>query len=135
MSAFIVKDRTIDVIVGYLNYYCITDEEIKRLVKLAGFELPLDCTRLGVAMLDLNTKAYNFRYNVQEKPHEYRPVNEMACSDIVAVKQIKCWLYQCSEGEEFEDTKLYQVFSKIGVYLLKKIVRSLPAYEKAPWGL
>lgn len=133
MSAFIVRHSTIDSIINYLNYCYITDKEIKRLINLGGYKFPLFKRELGQAMISLNTEAVNFRYEEKIDLGFYEPVNGIACTDLVALKLIKCWIYQCSEGKQFEDTQLYQIFKEIEYHILNKIVTSSKAYENAPW--
>jgi hypothetical protein len=52
---------------------------------------------------------------------------------VTAYKAISCLLYQCAEGD-VPECPLYQDLERLAARLAADIVRSLPEYEKAPWG-
>jgi hypothetical protein len=46
---------------------------------------------------------------------------------------MKCWLYQCAEGD-VPERELYTFFADVvEKYLLRKIVYNLPEYDQAEW--
>lgn len=136
MSAFLVEDRTINKILTHIR------EEIR---KSKGFEnkfkTELGITfdenwerKLGQKMLDLNQLALGYRYgdDKQELNYTFSPV---LCTPIQAYKALRCWLYQCREGEIPEESKLYKFFDEIVVgYIAKSIITSTLEYRKAEWG-
>jgi hypothetical protein len=140
MSAFMVEDKTINRVVTWLR------DEIKHMYfipkKLA--ELGIDTGKpgweeqLGQAMFQLNIDGVTARYGKGEA-ESFRPLNykyspTYALTAYQVLKSLQCWLYQCTEGE-VPETELYKLFDQdIKVYLMSKIIDSLPAYEKAEWG-
>jgi len=134
MSAYIVENETIDRIINYFRVEYEKEGYIKQLLDMADLSFPRDFGRLGQAMLTLNTMAVNYRYNENTKPPVYKFRLMPPPEDVQAVKSLQCFLYQCSEGEQFEETKLFKILEKAMRWIMKKIVISLPAYEKAVWG-
>jgi hypothetical protein len=50
------------------------------------------------------------------------------------LKSLRCWLYQCSEGQVVKEP-LYRFFNDVvEPYLMSKIICALPEYEQAHWG-
>jgi len=98
------------------------------------YELPKQVEKLGQDMIDLNYGAVNERYSEDEKPVGFKRIRKVPASDIQTVKSLQCYLYQCTEGDKFENSKLYQGLRRIEEHLLNEIVTSLPAYGKAVWG-
>jgi hypothetical protein len=134
MSAYIVESITVDRILNYLRVEYEKEGYIKHLLDMTGLSFPRDFKKLGQAMLTLNTMAVNYRYNENTKPPLYKFRLMPPPDDIQAVKSLQCFLYQCTEGEQFEETKLFKILEKAMRWIMKKIVTSLPAYEKAVWG-
>jgi hypothetical protein len=105
--------------------------------------LPVDTTKpqweeaLGNAMFQLNIAAVNARYGDGGARHfrklEYQYQPEYA-TKIQVYKSLRCWLYQCTEGDVFK-RPLYQAFdSLIADYLMRQIIADLPEYQNAVWG-
>ena len=134
MSAFIVSQKSVNQIIDYIAWVSNKDPYILRILKTAGYELPLAVETLGQDMINLNYGAVNERYSSTEEPEKFQRVKDMPLSNIQVLKSVQCYLYQCTEGEDFETSKLYQAIRRIEEHLLNEIVTSLPAYKKAVWG-
>ena len=102
-------------------------------IQLAELGLAGNPGKLGRAMLEMNVDAVNQRYgdntNPLVLPYRYYP---QPVSRIQGLKSLKCWLYQCTEGN-VPQQKLFQVMEKFGHFLADEIIYSLPAYNNAEW--
>lgn len=136
MSSFIVEDKTINSIVFHL---CSDKDSHYVTSKFSIGELIAHPKELGEEMYKLNLAAVEDRYGdyaaltmgaVSGKDYRYRPVN---ASPVQTLKNLQCWLYQCSEGE-VPDSPLYKMMTAYASELAKDIVRALPEYDKASWG-
>jgi len=134
MSAFIVSQKTVNRIIDYIAWNSNKDLYMLRILNNAGYKLPDDVIKLGQDMVALNYGAVNERYSEEEKPEKFQRIRNLRASLIQTVKSLQCFLYQCTEGEDFENSKLYQGLRRLEEHLLNEIVTSLPAYEKAVWG-
>src|ERR1700732_4899161 len=107
MSAFVVEDKTINRIFGWLNnhdnqhtLHCVLRAADICVQDNASLPWPQDWhERLGVSMFTLNCDAVDSRYG-SNQAQEFRPLNysftyEQA-SEIQVLKSLQCWLYQCS---------------------------------------
>ena len=140
MSAFLVEDNTINRIVEWLSW------EVTRSPRLRlSIEHTLGITtrgtsweqELGQAMVQLNCDAVTDRYGEGEAAkfrtldYRYQPTHG---SEIQVLKSLRCWLYQCREGE-VPTQPLYRFFDEVvEPYLMTKIICALPEYEAAAWG-
>ena len=134
MSAFIVSQKTVNRIIDYIAWVSNKDPYMLRILNNAGYKLPDDVFKLGQDMIQLNYGAVNQRYSEDEIPEKFQRIRNMPVSSIQTVKSLQCYLYQCTEGEEFETSSLYQGLRRLEEHLLNEIITSLPAYEKAVWG-
>jgi hypothetical protein len=142
MSAFIVEDKTINTVVTWLALEIgLSDGYVlRKKVKRLGYNYHTYSWLQTLAndMFQLNVDGVNARYGNGEA-EKFRPLNFKYQSHYVltttqVLKSLQCWLYQCAEGE-VPKTKLYKFFDTFVVmHLLKKIVYSLPEYDKANWG-
>jgi hypothetical protein len=140
MSAFLVEDKTINTIVNWLIREQFYFSEIPQKLRTLGFEpaVVAFAEALGQAMFQLNIKAVDARYGKGEaatfRKLDYRYHVTEPVPLVQVVKSLRCWLYQCCEGD-VPETELYQLFDDdIMLYLLNKIVTELPEYEVADWG-
>lgn len=147
MSSFQVSTSCVDAIVGVVlhlgsdqllpTFDSYADDNVKR---YAG-------TKLGQALQDLNVAAVNYRYSSNDESPRYLYTKKVYNSNVKSfrgtgdsrtaalvrcLKAIRCWSYQCSEGE-FESILFVQM-KEFLAGLAGTIVSSLPAYESAPWG-
>jgi hypothetical protein len=138
MSAFLVDKKTIDKILTDLDKavrIASTWAEKKLETKLG-----IDCndptwkTKLGQRMFDLNQLALEYRYGDQKKELIYK-FQTVPCTKVQAFKALQCWIYQCTEGNIPEDSKLYDFFDNVLVpEWAESIAIRTPEYEQAEWG-
>lgn len=137
MSAFVVKDKTINRVVTFLSMGRDLDW-IRRLLASNGYDLETDTGKKKLAddMFSLNVKGVDARYGEGEANH-FRPLNfayrlEPHFSTITAYKSLGCWLYQCQEGDIAEESALYKLMSQVKGLIAEHIVSGLAEYDKAP---
>jgi hypothetical protein len=128
VSAYVVDDRTIHRIVTRLSF-----REALDLAAAAGTRA--DDAALGRALFDLNVRAVDARYGAGEaatfRDLDYRHRPEL-CSDVQALKSLRCLLYQCSEGD-VPETPLYKALDELSHAWALEIVEALPAWAAAQW--
>jgi hypothetical protein len=140
MSAFLVEDKTINNIVNWLRremneLYCIPPK-LKKLgidTTAAGWS-----EDLGRAMFQLNITAVEARYGngeaVRFRKLDYRYDETEPVPLVQVLKSLRCWLYQCLEGD-IPESVLYKLFYRdVRPYLMGKIIDTLPEYNEAEWG-
>jgi hypothetical protein len=139
MSAFLVEKKTIDRILSLVASEC---RRSKWFTKELTEKLNADVSeahwrdRLGQKMWDLNQLSLGYRYGDKKEDLRYFFDDVSGYTNQFQMfKSLKCWLYQCAEGESPEKSVLYRVFShEISLYLAMRIVQSTPEYEQAEWG-
>lgn len=138
MSAFIVEDKTINKVVTKIAYDR-DGEWQKRQFKEKGYDLDTveGKNKLGWDMFALNIRAVNMRYE-DGHAEDFRPLNykfmlEGNFPKVSVLKSLKCWLYQCSEGD-CDKSDLYKMMDNLANSWAYDIVSSLPEYDKAVWG-
>ena len=63
--------------------------------------------------------------------YSYKPAHG---TEIQVLKSLRCWLYQCTEGQVVKEP-LYRFFNDVvEQYLMSTIICALPEYEQAAWG-
>jgi hypothetical protein len=140
MSAYMVRDETINRVISWLSWEITRSEWLKRKVTDT---LRLDTNKpnweeiLGLAMFELNIQGVNERYGEGEA-QKFRKLNYHYIpahgSNIQVLKSLQCWLYQCMEGEVIKKP-LYQFFGTIvEPHLMSSIISDLPEYKRAEWG-
>jgi hypothetical protein len=140
MSAYMVRDETINRVITWLSWEITRSDWLKRKV---DEELHLDLSKsnweeeLGHAMFQLNIDGVNERYGEGEAQkfrklnYHYTPAHG---SNIQVLKSLQCWLYQCMEGEVIKKP-LYQFFDiVVEPHLMRSIISDLPEYNRAEWG-
>ena len=139
MSAFVVRDETINKIVTFLANDRECDYIRRHIAKKLGIVLSYGDgpATLGNLMFSLNCEAVNERYG-ENQASEFRPLNyrftpEIHATMMSAFKQLECWLYQCSEGNIPENNELYKVMDEIAGDIARKLVHHSAAYENSPW--
>jgi hypothetical protein len=134
MSSFIVDDKTINSIVSFM----FADKDSQRTIEaLSAKGIATRPQDLGEEMYKLNLAAVEDRYGDyaagQMCDLDYRYRKMSAGSKVQVLKNLRCWLYQCSEGE-IPETPLYQLMETYSGKLALNIVRTLPEYDTANWG-
>ena len=128
MSAYIVEKATIDRIVTYLE-----TNEVRREIE-DYFRYPTlrgTCAEQGQRLWTLNVRAVDARYEETNPVELYRHESNH-CSKTQTLKSLRCFLYQCSEGD-IPETPLYKDLSALADRLTMSIVEDLPEYESAQW--
>jgi len=147
MSAYVVDDKTINNIVSSLDHArangshtCPTPKNI--FTHLVDGEIViLTPKELGQRMRDLNEDAVRYRYpdgilpgpctkDGKLKPYHYQFMP--ATTPIRLLKSIRCFLYQCSEGD-FDKCDLFKALDKYSLELAYHIVTNSKEYDDAPW--
>jgi hypothetical protein len=133
MSAFIVQNSSIDRIVTFLSNH--KDSYIRKPFQVLGYHLELeaDCERLAFDLFAMNCDAVDDRYGKGKTLYpSYSFFPEAPVSDLMIYKHIRCFLYQCSEGN-VPDRALYIAVKELRFHLAEDIVYKLPEYEELPW--
>lgn len=132
MSAFVVEDKTINNVVGFLNDS--RNRDLRKIVLEAAQLTDADerwHEKLGASMAIMNQDAVNQRYGENDEAH-YEFHFELA-DDIQVYKSLQCWLYQCCEGD-VPERPLYRAFGELERRIGNRIIQRLPRYESAVWG-
>ena len=132
MSSYIVEPETINRVITFLvndGEARYTADSLNGLLRDKGG----DPASIGQAMMDLNIMAVDYRYREKNERtiHAYDPE---PCDIFQALKSLRCWLYQCSEGNIPEEEELYKIMDDYADRLAYRIVSALPQYDAANWG-
>ncbi len=139
MSAYIVEDSTINAVVSFLaiNRRGSGDWLRRQILAETGCDLQTQDgkERLGAAMFALNCNAVEQRYGTGQAK-EFRDLNyqfslNISVNKFSAYKSLKCWLYQCAEGDVPESSLLFAAMSRVKGEMADDIVSSLAQYESA----
>lgn len=140
MSAYIVDDKTINRIITFIDGHMHgtdllsfeTKKILKELLGIEAFKSQKDLEVFGNVLLLMNKKAVDERYkeinNIEEL--KYKPEH---ASTIQVLKSLRCYLYQCMEGD-IPENRIYKTMRKIEDIIEYDIIDKLPEYEKAEWG-
>ena len=94
--------------------------------------------RLGRELRELNRQAYCYRYAMTCPPYEAdRTPFALTFKDRAPLQMYqaaRCWLYQCSEGDQFTQSDLYRTVDGAMQRLAAKIVSDLIDMTGVPWG-
>ena len=144
MSAFVVSNKTINRTVSYMDqhgdgYSHSNRSALPRALEEQGlrYEGP---EALGAAMNALNVEAVKQRYPGDKteddlpgicgpKDYAYR---FQLCNRFQALKNLQCWLYQCSEGDVPEHP-LFKALESMSNSIAHAIVVEMDEYDKAEW--
>lgn len=133
MSAFLVSERTISVIVMTLSEFLTDNHFLLEKASVLDVDIisPSWKEKLGNSLFELNCEALHQRYNDEEFPlfqfqHRHAP------SLIQAYKSLQCFLYQCSEGN-VPETKLFKFMEEFLHILANRIIINSSTYEEAKW--
>ena len=133
MSAFLVSEKTISVIVTTLSEILNDNSSLQEKASALSIDVisPYWQEKLADALFELNCEALHQRYGDKEFPlFQYQPIHTRSLVEVY--KSLQCFLYQCSEGN-VPDTKLFKFMEEFSYRLAHRIVMHLPAYEKAEW--
>ena len=138
MSAFIVKDETINGLLSFLNQNDRCGYGFRQL----GYQLTNreSLQELASALYLLNCDAVDERYGkgtaaedeADAPTFEFKQVYNVTA--VQAYKAARCLRYQCSEGN-VPDRPLYKALDNEIQMLADFIISAMPEYEAAQWGL
>jgi hypothetical protein len=144
MSAFIVEDKVINDIVGFIHTKAMGDNcdfrwMIRPFVKEGYLISQTDGARqLAEDMYKLNCNAIGQRYS-EKAIKEFSPAgftyrHTFQPNIYQVIKSIRCFIYQCSEGDINEETQpLYKALHELSMSLCYHIVSRSPEYEACNW--
>ena len=135
MSAFVVKDETIDLIIAGLKYAAQYGGYSNPLPTPTNPALDFDSpAEFGASLRRMNVDSVLARYGDEEgnSPYHYTPI--VPPSAIQLYKSIQCFLYQCNEGDKITRRRLFKALAKYATDIAVHIVNHSAAYEAAKWG-
>ncbi len=147
MSAFVVEDNTINRVVSWINEIGMAGRShdkshlIRRLSQM-GYHLDTDlgCKRLAEEMFTLNCDSIEQRYG-EGQAKEFRPLDfafeyqspPRRGTIYQILKSLRCFLYQCCEGNIPEQNALYVALDRLSLEIAFDIVSRLPVYDAVEW--
>jgi len=136
MSAFVVEDQVINRVLAFLSQHNGRIPNLLMQELGVNIHLAEETAKLGQSMIELNCNAVEQRYGGGEAKR-FRELNYSLRREptniIQAYKSLRCWLYQCAEGDVPETSLLYATMSRISDMLAHEIVQNLPQYDRAAW--
>ena len=93
---------------------------------------------LGQAMLNINVAAVNNRYFESdhvptESGHVFQYTFKHQANIWQVLKSLDCFLYQCSEGNVPEKSRLYAALTRVADTIRRAIIDTDERYDKAQW--
>ena len=124
MSAYVVNDETISVLVDAFERFTDRDREYDFYPKEKGWLIDLNKERqaMGQALLDYNYKSVNYRYNENEKPRKfvYRCLEDSYKLNII-IGCIHCYNYQACEPDDYYESIIYKNLQRLKEIMLDRI--------------
>jgi hypothetical protein len=145
MSSFIVGSGTINQVLVYLqsNARDPMSNHVSKALEQFGFNYNLERSEslkaLGEAMMELNLKGVEACYNKRAEEmfegiaYDF-DLGYHLPDKIQSLKSLRCFLYQCTEGDIPKTSKLFQALQEVSNRLAHDIVQDLPQWEDARWG-
>lgn len=144
MSAFVVNDQTINVIVKAAAKH-LTKRDGRMMAFYQDSETNwMTPTELGQNLLKENYRSVEHRYNDESedtwKMYKYKDPghtithNEKhynSTDPMMVLKLISCLEYQSCETDDWRETPAYKILKGIE----NRLISALPGYDDAPWGL
>ncbi|MEK6794904.1 MAG: hypothetical protein AABZ39_09015 [Spirochaetota bacterium] len=132
MSAYIVNDSVINRIAALLSDDEFGPERIiSDSIKKLGYSAFDHPEQLARHMHNLNRFAMNERYG-RKLPYTHRYKAVLARDTYQILKDIQCFMYQCSEGRATK-TRLFKAFENVENDLAHELVRMTEEYKNAKW--
>ena len=134
MSAYMVSDKQIDVLVGYMiknnvNYY-VNDNRVEVSIQSAS--------EIGQILVDENYRSVNERYQERTEGHfgkpeiyKFNPKTGPLPDAVTMLKLCNNYRYQACENDNYEASVAFQIIDAIK----EEAIRKLPGYDAAPWGI
>lgn len=132
MSAFLVEDKTINIILS--GFEAARNDRggkygyLGKNLKAAMAEPEI----LGERLQAMNEDALKARYG-DEPAGGFEYVYFLIPNRYQLLKSLRCFLYQCSEGD-VPNTQLFKDVEEFAGNLALAIIEDSPEYEKANWG-
>jgi len=142
MSSYIVSDTTINYFLNWMwaNAQATDNRWKYKELGTLGYDISRinELPELGQALFAMNIRAVNARYP-GGKAEDFRPLDyqfrSMAATDVYqAIKAVKCFLYQCSEGD-IDKSPLYQAMERISLEIMEAVFTKSPKYDAAQWDI
>lgn len=149
MSAFVVETKTIDRIVSHFVLVRGQEVLLEKAKKDFGFNLERKAVMqfmgkpfpekgiqdFALALYRMNYQAVNERYQENGVPPsaEGFTCRITVSTPIQALKALKCFIYQCSEGN-VPESPLYKFVDELCGAWAMDIIRRMPEYDQADWG-
>ena len=132
MSAYIVSNETISALVRGFEIYntrLLADDYIQNTSWI--IDLNEERQKMGQALLNLNTKSVNYRYNEDEPApkFEFKDVEVNPC---IIYGCIQCYNYQTCELDDYYQSQVYKSLQDLKENMLKRVVED--QYGEYPWG-
>jgi len=143
MSAFIVDDSAINRVVSHIYMHAGRNSMlgVSYMRALENYPLHLNegLNKLADDMFKLNVLAVDIRYpsdpdvksEIDEFQYKFTP-DTGSLHQVLA--SLRCWLYQCSEGDIPETSELYEAMTKIKHSLAYEIIDASPEWKATTWG-
>ena len=134
MSAYIVSDKTINVIIDWVATHSQFDSHLY-LSRDEVFNLRdrRDLQRLAEILKAENQRSVNYRYGedlpVDSITFQRSPFRRMTAVEIL--KLCDCYSYQACECEDWPETRACRILDRIR----DRAIYQLPGYDEAPWGI
>lgn len=124
MSAYIVNNRTIDILVtAFINTYSIEykAENYKPINSWIIDIQELACS-IGQSLLDQNYASVNHRYHEQETPSKYT-YEPVTVNNALILDAIDEYNYQACETPDYYSSKLYYSLRRLEKAMLKRYIK------------
>lgn len=133
MSAHMVSDKQIDVLVSYM-----IKEKIGYYINGWVYASRENAESIGQILIDENYRSVNARYAERTegyfgKPDTYKFNSKCGpLPDAVTIlKLANNSAYQSDNADKWEESLAYKILQAIKEYAIRKV----PGYEEAPWGI
>lgn len=146
MSAFLMNDRALSVVADTVAECAERGKlpgEAQEILESLGawrwidsYGLVADREVLFNALGSFNLERVNIRYPDDDDgtPFDGEYTKGLFLSPCAQLKQIHCFMYQCSEGDNYETCSMFKLVKMVEHALMYDIVAALPAYKTADWG-
>lgn len=131
MSAYVVEDECINSIVTWLTnpHHSWERRQVEEALALQGTIGDTFEEQLGTAMFELNCNAVEQRYGDGQakefRPLDYKWVPNHYASGYATYDRLGEYIYQCSEGDVPESSKLYDALNRVYAQMAHTFFRDL----------
>lgn len=129
MSAYMVDDPTINRILASIKMSKEHKDGFPWLRRDLDEIFSIDPEILGENLVRMNADAIMARYGADEY-YQFEYEEMWITNRFQALKSLRCYLYQCSEGDVPEQ-RLYKAIDQYAADLALEIVMDMPEYNRA----